>query len=218
MSQAPIQRRPYRSPLRAQQARETRQAVLDAAQSLFESEGYLPTTMEAVARAAEVSLKTVYSHFSTKSALLRGVWDRGLKGSDTETPLQDQDWYRELIAEVDPRKQIQLTVERACAMREHVAAMLRAIRSAASVDADGAELWTAIQREYYDLQAEVVRAIADHGGLRPGVDVETAVDVLWTLNHPDVWMLFVGERGWTPGKFKAWLLEAAVQQLLGPTR
>ena len=30
-----------------------------------------------------------------------------------------------------------------------------------------------------------------------------AADILWTLNHPDVWQLLVGERGWTPERVGA---------------
>jgi hypothetical protein len=51
--------------------------------------------------------------------------------------------------------------------------------------------------------------------LRPGLDVARATDVLWTLNHPDVWLLLVGERGWTPGQWERWFADTACAQLLG---
>ena len=43
-----------------------------------------------------------------------------------------------------------------------------------------------------------------------------AADILWTLNHPDVWLLLVGERGWTPGQWERWFAATAREQLLGP--
>ncbi len=51
--------------------------------------------------------------------------------------------------------------------------------------------------------------------LEPGLDVERATDILWTLNHPDVWQLLVGERGWTPEQYERWFAETSCEQLLG---
>ena len=41
-----------------------------------------------------------------------------------------------------------------------------------------------------------------------------ATDILWTLNHPDLWLLLVGERGWTPEQFEQWFADTACAQLL----
>ena len=53
------------------------------------------------------------------------------------------------------------------------------------------------------------------GALAPGLDVDAATDILWTLNHPDVWHLLVVERGWTPAAWERWFADAAIAQLLG---
>ena len=53
-------RRPYNSPLRAEQANGTRHRVLAAATDLFLQRGYTGTTITAVAEAAGVSPDTVY--------------------------------------------------------------------------------------------------------------------------------------------------------------
>ena len=44
-------------------------AILKAASQMFLSQGYGPTSMDAVAEAAGVSKRTVYGHFDTKYAL-----------------------------------------------------------------------------------------------------------------------------------------------------
>jgi len=41
--------------------------------------------------------------------------------------------------------------------------------------------------------------------LRPGLEAEQAVDVLWTLNNPDLYLTLVGRAGWTEDAFEAWL-------------
>jgi TetR/AcrR family transcriptional repressor of mexJK operon len=46
-----------------------RQAILDAAKTLFLTKGYANTSMDAVATQAGVSKLTVYSHFNDKETL-----------------------------------------------------------------------------------------------------------------------------------------------------
>src|SRR5215207_4504963 len=73
--QAPPRRRAYRSPRRQQQAAETRAAVLAAAVQLFGERGWAATGMREVARAAGVSVETVYAGFGSKSDLLMAALD-----------------------------------------------------------------------------------------------------------------------------------------------
>lgn len=207
-------KRPYRSPRREQQTIATRLAILEAAQTLFERDGYVPTTMEAIAGAATVSVKTVYLAYSTKSALLRAVWDRALKGDTDEAPVAQRDWYLAVLNEHDPRRQIDMVTHNSCTVKRRIGPMLRAIRSAAVLDPDGAALWALIQSDFHDNQRTIVEAVARHGGLRPGLDTATATDIIWTLNHPDVWLLLTGERGWTADTFETWLRETLTHQLL----
>ena len=53
------------------------------------------------------------------------------------------------------------------------------------------------------------------GALRPGLDAARATDLLWTLNHPDVWQLLVVERGWSAEEWEQWFADASCAQLLG---
>ena len=91
MTEADTPRRAYNSPRRQQQAAATRRAVLEAAERLFLEGGYPATTMEAIAAEAGVSLKTAYLPFSTKSGLLRALWDLRLKGGDGIVRSEDQE-------------------------------------------------------------------------------------------------------------------------------
>ena len=60
--------RRYDSTRRREQAAATRREILEAAQRLFERDGYGATTMAAIAAEAGVALKTVYLAFETKAA------------------------------------------------------------------------------------------------------------------------------------------------------
>jgi hypothetical protein len=92
--------------------------------------------------------------------------------------------------------------------------MLGVIRSAAEVDGDAAALWARIEGDFHANQGAVVGSIAAKGALRPGLGVDRATDILWTLNHPDVWLLLAG-RGWTPEEFEDWFADASCSDLLG---
>jgi len=92
---------------------------------------------------------------------------------------------------------------------------LRVIRDAAPADPEIASLWELIQSDFYANQRTIVESIQEKRALAPGLDVDRATDLLWTLNHPDVWLLLVGARGWTPNQFETWFADTACTQLLG---
>jgi AcrR family transcriptional regulator len=209
------QKRRYESPHRRAQAAETRRQILEAARGLFEEWGYTATTMAAIAAEAGVALKTVYLAFETKSGVLRALWQLFLRGDEGEAPVGERAWYREVLDEPDPRRQLQLNARNSRAVKERAGTVLGVIRSGAPVDADIAELWGRIvQTEFYDNQRTIVESLQKKKALRAGLDVTRATDILWTLNHPDVWLLLVGERGWTPEQYEQWLAEASCAQLL----
>jgi AcrR family transcriptional regulator len=208
-------RRKYDARRRREQAAATQRAILDAAQMLFERDGYVETTMDAIATESGVALKTVYNACKTKSGVLRAVWDLVLKGDTGDEPVADRPWYREVLEEPDPERQLRLNARNACAVKVRIGPMLRVIRSAAGVDPDGATLWQLIQSDFYENQRVIVASVDQHGGLRTGLDLTAATDILWTLNHPDVWLLLVGERGWSVEQFESWFADASCHQLLG---
>jgi AcrR family transcriptional regulator len=207
-------KRPYNSERRKQQALGTRRAILDAAQVLFERDGYVATTMDDIAAEAGVALKTVYSAFTTKAGLLRSLWDLLLKGDSDDAPVAQRAWYRSILEERDPERQLRLLAAGACAVKVRIGALLRVIRSASAVDPDGAALWQLIQTDFYENQSAIVKVLHERGALRNGIGPVEAADILWTLNHPDTWLLLVGERGWAPVAFEAWFGDTLCQQLL----
>lgn len=208
--------RRYESPRRRAQAAETRRQILAGAQRLFEEQGYGATTMAAIATEAGVALKTVYLAFETKSGVLRALWNVLLRGDDDPVPVGRREWYRSLLEEPDPERQVRLLAGSSRAVKERIGKLLGVIRHAAPVDADIAALWARIESEFYDNQRLVVESLAEKKALREGLDVTGGADILWTLNHPDVWLLLVGERGWTPERFEQWLGDTVCAQLLRP--
>jgi AcrR family transcriptional regulator len=174
--------------------------------------------MQAIATEAGVASKTVYLAFATKSGLLRAVWDRALKGDDDDAGVAQREWYREVMEEPDPAQQLRLNARNARAVKVRIAPLLEVIRNGAPVDGDVAALSDLIQADFYENQRAIVASIHRRKGLRRGLDVVTATDILWTLNHPDTWLLLVGRRGWSPDQWERWFGDTACTQLLKDAR
>jgi AcrR family transcriptional regulator len=209
-----VKTRRYESPRRREQAEATRRQILEAAQRLFERHGYAATTMAAIAAEAGVALKTVYVAFETKSGLLRALWHLLLRGDEADVPMGERRWYQEVLDEPDPERQLRRVAHSSRIVKERAGALLGVIRSAAATDADAGELWARIQADFHDNQRAIVEALHARKALRRGLTVARAADVLWTLNHPDLWLLLVGERGWTPREWERWFAETVRAQLL----
>jgi AcrR family transcriptional regulator len=207
-------KRRYDSSRRRAQAAATRVDILDAAKRLFEQRGYAATTMEAVAAEAGVALKTVYVAFETKSGLLRALWNHLLRGGRDDVPVAQQEWYRELLEEPDAERQLRLAARNSRVVKLRIGALLEVIRSAAAIDPDIGALWSRIQNEFHANQRVIVESVSEKRALRPGLDVDRAADILWTINHPNLWQLLVDERGWTPKQYERWCADLACAQLL----
>src|SRR5262245_43307608 len=134
-------RRGYNSPRRQQQAAATRRGILEAALRLFDEQGYPATTMEAIAAEAGVALKTVYVVFTTKSGLLRALWDLMLKGDQDDAGVAERPWYQEVLAEPDAERALRLNARNSSVVKQRIAGVLKVIRSAAPSDVDTAALW-----------------------------------------------------------------------------
>jgi AcrR family transcriptional regulator len=206
--------RRYDSPRRREQAAETRARILEAAQRLFEAQGYAATSMNAVAAEAGVALKTVYVAFESKSGLLRALWQLLLRGDEEPAPVGERPWYREVLDEPDPARQLRLNARNSRVVKERVGALMEVLRNAAPADPEIQALWDRIQAEFHDNQRAIVRSLQRKKALKPGLGVNRAADILWALNHPNLYRLLVSDRGWSPTQYEEWLADTISSQLL----
>ena len=208
-------KRRYESKRRLEQAQETRRTILAAAKQRFENHGYAATTVAEIAADAGVATKTVYLAFESKGGVLRALWNLLLRGEQDDRPVAEQEWYRQVLEEPDPERQLRLNARNSAQGKRRISSTLEVIRSAASGDAEIDVLWQRIQSDYRENQRAIVEQLAQHNALSPGLDVERAADVLWTINHPNTWQMLVVQRGWTPEQYEQWSGDAACRELLG---
>ncbi len=207
-------RRTYDSSRRRQQAAATRREILEAAQRLFERDGYALTSVPAIAGEAGVALKTVYVVFGTKANLLRVLWDERLAGEEAATPVMERGWYREVLEEPDPERQLRLLAAQSGRVKARSGALMEVIRNAAFADSDIASLWNDIEAKLLKVSRSLVKHLETKKALADHLDVNAATDILWTLSHPSLWQLLVCERRWTTVAYERWLYASLRAQLL----
>lgn len=208
--------RTYRSPLRDAKAKNTRLAVIGAASRLFAENGYVATPIEQVAAAAGVARATVFTSVGGKAALLKAAHDVAIVGDDEPMALPDRPRSRQVIAEPDPYLHVEGYAEIVTQIAGRLARLYDAIRIAAGVDVEAAELWRSILAQRRMGAGNFVRQALGKGKLRDGLDEETAADIVFVLNDPAVYRTLVLERGWTVAKFQVWLATTMQEQLLPP--
>jgi AcrR family transcriptional regulator len=203
--------------LRDQQALLTRRRVLEIALELFLADGYLGTTIDAVARRAGVSTQTVYNAVGGKPALLRAVYDISLAGDDEPVPIAERPAFQAMLAETDGRRCLARYATLSRELWERAGPLVaRLLSQAAAGDADLRAFADTAERQRATGTAMVARHVAERFGLRPGLTVQEAGDVLWTLTAPEVLQRLVARRGWSLDRAEAWLADAMADTLLGP--
>ena len=198
----------------ASRRRRHARAILEAAQALFERDGYAATTIAAVAREAGVAIKTVYIAFETKSGVLRALWHLLLRGDEDDVPIGERAWYRAMLDEPDPARRLAIGARGSRAVKERAGGLLARDPHGRPRRRRRGALWARIESDFHANQGAIVETVHRDGALRRGLGVARATDILWTLNHPDVWHLLVVERGWTPAAWERWFLAAVREQLL----
>jgi len=207
-------KRGYRSALRNAQARKTRQAIVSAAAGLFEEFGYGATTVDAIAVAAGVSRKTVFTSVGGKVEALKLARDWAIVGDDEPISMLERPAITASYQEKDARRVIAAYVELYLDSASRVAPIHHVIEAAKGLDEDvlalSVEGWA--QRRFG--MGKFAEQLGHLGALRDDLTVETAGDLLWFYNDPENYFRLVVVRGWPVEAFRQWLRETLLQQLI----
>lgn len=213
---APVKRRSYLSPLRAEQSARTREAVLDAAKELFLAQGYGATTIEQVAARAGVSKPTVFAAVGNKQALLKTVRDVAMAGDDDQVPVAERPSVQKVAAAASAEEALSHAAAHIAALQARYARVDEVLRGAAAVgEVELAELWRTSEEQRRIGAGILVDLVQKKGPLQDGLDTGRAADILSVYMAPDVFARFVYTLGWAPEEYALWLAATLSSQLLG---
>lgn len=211
-----VGKREYSSELRTDQARRTRKQIVDAAGTLFAEQGFASTTVDAIAAAAGVSRKTVFTSIpGGKVAVLKLAYDYAVAGDDEPVAMVDRPGIQGLIREPDPAKRLADYAVIIAGMGDRVSRLYLALRGAAEVDGEAQALYSRWEedRRTSMLNGPVQLMVAE-GSLTTALSPQEAADILAVLVNPATYHQLVVVCGWPEDRFVGWLARTLQDQLL----
>jgi AcrR family transcriptional regulator len=179
-------------------------------------DGFAATTVAAIANEVGVSVDTVYKAFGGKPGLVSAICQEALTGEGPIPAETRSDAMQ--AAERDPREIIRgwgtLTTE----VAPRIAPILLLVRAAATADPEMARLQSQLNAQRLERMTHNARNLANTGGLRAGVTVKHAGEILWTYSSPELYELLVLTRGWPLDDYGKFIADAMIAALLEPER
>lgn len=199
---------------RAEKAEETSRRIVAAARELFTDPGYSSTTIQAVAREADVAVETIYSKFRNKQGLLDAVLGTNTTGAPDAKRLFEMPEFRAIAECTDQREQLRMLAHMDRVILERVASSHRIMATAGSREAQDAldkqiDYRIRAQRMYIDL-------LLNNGPLREGLSADDAGATYASLAHPMNFNMLTVTLGWSHDKFEEWMAETTERLLLDP--
>ncbi len=199
--------------------------MVNAAYDQFCANGYLGTTITAVATDSGVAVPTIYYTFGTKARLLDEALGAAIVGFDRwhepppdpsiEELLPWHRWWTELNTAPTSAEAFSIFLTHGVAILERVAPLVAALHGAAG-DPEAADVVRIAEQRRVESYREAARVIAaKQGGLRDGLTVKAATDVLVVLFSAELYRSIRHGRGWSAARTAHFLRELLSAQLLG---
>jgi AcrR family transcriptional regulator len=209
-------RRPYRSPRREEQARQTRSRICAAAAAQFLDRGYAGATMRDIAAEADVAVPTVEAAFGTKARLLKTAIDAAIAGDEVPVPMLERAWAARARAASDAAAVAAEFAGTLTASAQRAAGLVQAALDAARLDPDIADVAAQLARQREIMAAWLVDELTARSSLRHGISRDEAIDTVWLLMDPAVFTRLTSQRKWTAIRFRAWFTDTVIRLLLDP--
>jgi AcrR family transcriptional regulator len=198
---------------RKAQAAATADRIITCAHDLFVERGFTGTRMSDVAKRADVAVQTVYFRFHTKAELLQACYARAVRGPVDPRDPMDQPEIAAIFTADSAVSALAHFARGNGVIVSRVGQLDDVIRSALH-EPEAVE----VRRHSEALRrAGYLRMVADidqRFGLRPGLSVDEATDLLLAFGGTAMYRALVLEYGWTQQHFDAWLANTLTQQLL----
>jgi AcrR family transcriptional regulator len=193
-------------PLRQAQTALTEQRILAAATELFLADGYLATTLEAVARRAQVGARTVYVRFGTKAALFKRVVDVAIVGDTRPVDALGRDWVQRALTAPTAAARIAASAAAGRQIMQRTGALFAVAQQAAAVEPLIDGFWQAGREASRRVHEIFWSRMVDDGLLDPAVDLAWLIDTTSILGSAETYLLTTRMTGWDLDAYEAWLV------------
>jgi AcrR family transcriptional regulator len=207
-------KRRYISRRRQVQAAETRRHIVEAARQLFAERGYVGTTIEAIAQAADVAGETVYATFGSKRAILARLVEVSVGGDEQPIPLLERPSPQAVRQEHDQHRQIQRFAHDMREIMERMSPLFEIMRTAAKTDPDIMALLQRLLEERLRGMRQFVDWLAANGSLRQSIRPADTAETVWALTSAEIHRLLTDDRGWSGERYEEWLSDTLTTLLL----
>jgi AcrR family transcriptional regulator len=201
--------------LRQAQTALTEQRIVTAATELFLADGYVATTLEAVARRARVAARTVYVRFGTKAALFKRVVDVAIVGDTEPVDVLGRDWMIEAMNAPTLAGRIAAGAAVSRQIMQRTGALFAVAQQAAAVEPLIAGYWQQGREQTRHSQEVFCTKLADDGLLPPGTDLTWLIDTITVLVAAETYLLVTRMLGWDLDGYQDWL-ELSLTRLIDP--
>lgn len=198
---------------RAERSRRTRAKIVAAAGELFGARGYGATSLQDVADHAGVAVQTIYFAFGNKRMLLKELVDTTIAGDDEPVATMDRPWFRAACATETAAEQVRAHVRGTRGILERVAPIMRLVETAAAQDPEIAAMWPRVEDPRYTVHAAAAKALVRKPDARRGLSAARVADLLYALLSPELYLVFVRDRGWSAARFETWARQTLLDQL-----
>jgi AcrR family transcriptional regulator len=193
---------------RAARRAATEARLLAAATELFVAQGYVATTLTAVADRAELAPRTLYLHFATKAELLRRCIDVAIAGDAEPTPLAERDSMTDAMTATTLTDRIRQMAAITAQLVARAGALLDVARQAAGTEPEIAAAAEAGRDATRRTLLDFWRRADDDHLLPDDVDQQWLGETAALLAHADTYFLLTATTGWSVDTYERWLSDS----------
>jgi AcrR family transcriptional regulator len=185
--------------------------MIRAAIEVFSAAGYVGARMNDIAARGGVAVQTVYFTFHTKAELLQACFDHAVLGPDRLLPME-QPFLADLPTAESGQAALSAFVRGNTAILTRVAA-IKEVAESAPHEPDAAAVVARSEQLRREGLGEIVELIAERWGLRSGLDIAAATDLLLMLSSSGPY-LTLRRYGWSDEQYAGWLTGTLARDLL----
>lgn len=193
------------------ESQQTTFRIAESAADLFRTLGYVATTMQTIARHAEVAVQTIYNTVGGKADVLNLVLDRTVAGDEFPKSVPEF-MQRRAAAAPDSATLITILADWFADVHPRSADVFGLIRDAAAVDPEVAALQRRREQRRLDNYRLAAAALEARGAR--ALDLDEAAATIWAIGHPTVYRQLVVDNDWTVERYRSWVADTLGTALL----